>query len=60
MDGHDSGYERIMPPQFEEERDDRLMNSMIGNYAREVKNDGKLTGHLFLNKDDARKASQEV
>ena len=60
MDGHDSGYKRVMPPQFEEERDDRLMNSMVANYAREVKNAGDLTGHLFLNKADAKRAAQEV
>ena len=60
MDGHDSGYERAIPPQFEEERDDRLMHSMIKNYAREVKHKGDLTGHLFLNKADAKAASQEV
>ena len=60
MDGHDSGYERVIPPQFEEERDDRLMHSMIKNYAREVKHDGELTGHLFLNKADAKAAAQEV
>ena len=36
MDGHDTGYTRNMPNRFSEERDDRLMNSAIGAYAREV------------------------
>ena len=48
-----SGYERPMPEEFSAERDDRLMNSLIGKYAREVKRDGNLTGALFCNKDDA-------
>ena len=60
MDGHDTGYTRNMPARFSEERDDRLMNSMVGSYAREVFNDGKPTGHLFLNKEDARAAAAEV
>ena len=60
MNGHDGGYERIIPARFEEERDDRLMNSMVGSYAREAVVDGRLTGHMFLNEADARAASDEV
>ena len=60
MDGHDTGYKRFMPNRFSEERDDRLMNSMVGEYAREVFNGDKPTGHLFLNKADARNAANEV
>lgn len=60
MDGHDTGYSRNMPSRFSEERDDRLMNSMVGAYAREIFHDGKPTGHLFLNKADARAAADEV
>ena len=41
-------------------RDDRLMNSLISKYAREVKIDGKLTGQMFLNKEDAKAVSAEV
>jgi len=41
-------------------RDDRLMNSLISKYAREVKKDGKLTGQMFLNKEDAQSVSNEV
>ena len=36
------------------------MNSMIKNYAREVTKNGELTGHMFLNHNDAWAASQEV
>ena len=62
MDGSpaDGGYERVVPEQFTAERDDRLMNSLISNYAREVKQDGKLTGAMFCNKDDAFAAATEV
>ena len=60
MDGHDGGYERIIPARFEEERDDRLMNSMVGKYAREAVVDGRMTGHMFLNEADAKAASDEV
>ena len=31
------GYKREVPDRFTEERDDRLMNSIIKNYAREIK-----------------------
>ena len=62
MDGSpsDGGYTREVPEQFTQERDDRLMNSLIKNYAREVKKDGKLTGAMFCNRDDAFAASTEV
>ena len=46
-------YKREVPKQYTEMRDDRLMNSLISKYAREVKKDGKLTGQMFLNKEDA-------
>ena len=54
------GYTRNVPARFSEERDDRLMNSLISKYAREVRRDGHNTGHYFLNKDDARAAADEV
>ena len=62
MDGSEAhgGYNRGMPDRFVAERDDRLMNSMVGAYSREVFNDGAPTGHLFLNKVDARNAANEV
>ena len=34
------GYNRVIPNRFTEERDDRLMNTLIKQYAREVKDDG--------------------
>ena len=37
-------YTRTTPARFTQERDDRLMNSLINNYAREIKMDGKQTG----------------
>ena len=54
------GYHRIVPNQYREMRDDRLMNSLISNYAREVKRDGRLTGQMFLNKEDAKSVADEV
>ena len=54
------GYTRVMPARFTEERDDRLMNSLIKNYAREVRREGHNTGHFFLNRDDARAAADEI
>ena len=60
MNGHDTGYTRNMPNRFSEERDDRLMNSIDGVYAREVFYKGEPTGHLFLNKSDAKRAADEV
>ena len=60
MNGFDNGYVREVPERFTEERDDRLMHSIITNYAREVKNGDALTGHLFLSKSDARALANEV
>ena len=56
-DGH---YTRVVPVQYREMRDDRLMNSLISNYAREVKRDGQLTGQMFLNKEDMKSVAAEV
>ena len=50
-----------MPANFVEERDDRLMNSMIAAYALEMKDDkGQPSGHFFFDKDSARSAAAEV
>ena len=54
------GYARVMPVRFREMRDDRLMNSLISKYAREVRRDGHNTGDFFLNRDDAQDAVDEV
>ena len=41
MDGSEAhgGYKRAMPDRFDAERDDRLMHSLVKNYAREVKDE---------------------
>merc|ERR1711935_539628 len=44
----------------DEERDERLMNSVIGKYAREIKVKGKLTGVMMLNAEDASALADEV
>merc|ERR1712195_450708 len=36
------------------------MNSLIGSYAREIKQDGKQTGQMFLNEEDAKAVAMEV
>ena len=54
------GYKRAVPVEFQAERDDRLMHSLITKYAREVRRDGHNTGHMFLNEDDAKAAVAEV
>ena len=57
----EGGYNRTVPERFMEERDDRLMNSLIKNYALEMKDDkGKPSGAFFLDKDGANKVSNEV
>ena len=57
FDGH-INYDRVVPDRFSEERDDRLMNSLISNYALEVRDvNGQPTGHFFLNKEQAKLAA---
>jgi len=54
-------YDRKIPSQYTEERDDRLMNSLIKTYALEMKDEkGNPSGHFFFNRDAARKVSDEV
>ena len=62
MDGADTagGYKRNIPERFSEERDDLLMESIIEKYAREIKVQGKLTGVMMLNLDDAKQLAAEV
>tara|TARA_B110000285_G_C14897649_1_gene501638 strand:- start:123 stop:404 length:282 start_codon:yes stop_codon:yes gene_type:complete len=50
---------REVPLQYTAERDDRLMNSLITKYAREVKNADGMSA-LFLNEADAKAVSEEV
>jgi hypothetical protein len=63
FDGADAakGYYREVPEEFTEERDDRLMNSLIKTYALEMKDDsGRPSGHFFFDRDAARAVSNEV
>ena len=55
------GYERTVPAIYEAEGDDRLMNSLIKNYATEGKAaDGSGNGKFYLTKTDGLKAAGEV
>ena len=58
--GFSEGYVRDIPSRFTLERDDRLMNSLIGKYAREVIIDGKKSGQMFCNLADAKSVLSEV
>merc|ERR1711937_945339 len=62
MDKSDAagGYKRVVDYKFTEERDDQLMNSVLSNYAREIKVNGALTGVMMLNQDDACALAAEV
>merc|ERR1712054_625493 len=62
MDKSDAagGYTRVVPERFTEERDDQLMESVIEKYAREIKVNGKLTGTMMLNLEDAKALAAEV
>ena len=59
-EGYHGEIKRNTPERFHAERDDRLMNSLINNYAREIKKDGEDSGHFFLAHDDAQAACAEV
>jgi len=59
--GAQGGYERTVPSEFMEERDDRLMHSLIKNYSLEMKDmNGAPSGHFFFDKAAAEAASNEV
>lgn len=49
-----SFYTRTVPERFTKESDDRLMNSLISNYAVEGKSNGAPNGKFFLTKKGAR------
>ena len=49
-----------MPGKFTEEKDDRLMNSLISKYALEGNTGGKPNGHFFLNREGVTAVAQEV
>lgn len=55
------GYERVVPAIYDTEADDRLMHSLIKNYATEGKGiDGKGNGKFYLTRDDAMLVASEV
>ena len=55
------GYERTVPAMYDTEADDRLMHSLIKNYATEGKGiDGKGNGKFYLTKPDAMLVASEV
>jgi hypothetical protein len=55
------GYERVVPAMYDTEADDRLMHSLIKNYATEGKGiDGTPNGKFYLTKSDAMLVASEV
>ena len=55
------GYERKVPAIYDTEDDDRLMHSLIKNYATEGKGaDGLGNGKFYLTKADGLKVAAEV
>jgi hypothetical protein len=56
-----SDYERTVPAKYTQESDDRLMNSLIGEYALEQKDkDGLPVGKFFLDKKGGKRVATEV
>jgi hypothetical protein len=53
-------YNRVVPGQFTEEKDDRLMNSLISKYSIEGNDMDQPTGQFYLDKDGAKAVCQEV
>jgi hypothetical protein len=53
-------YERVIPERFSEEKDDQLMNSLIGKYAIEGEKDGKPTGEFVIDRKGIEAVSVEV
>ena len=56
-------YERVMPTHFKDKHlDDMFMHSMIGTYAKEMRDPetGLPSGKFYLDKESGAKASAEV
>jgi hypothetical protein len=53
-------YTRTVPALYQEEKDDRLMNSLIQNYATEGNTAGQPNGKFYLTKADAINVADEV
>lgn len=58
--GYHPTYVREVPAMYQEESDDRLMNSLISKYATEGNTDGAGNGHFYLVKKDALSVASEV
>lgn len=59
----DSGsvfYDRKVPNNFSAEGDDRLMNSLISKYSIEGNDEGKPSGHFYLDWTAASDVAKEV
>lgn len=55
------GYERVVPAIYDTEADDRLMHSLIKNYATEGRGaDGNGNGKFYLTKADALLVAGEI
>lgn len=59
-EGAHQNYEREPPAHFSEGRDDRLMHSLITQYALEGNTDGKPNGHFYMTKDQTQRVTDEV
>lgn len=55
-------YNRVIPDNFEGDKSDRLMNSLIGEYSIEGKDEktGKPNGRFYLDKINAEHIANEV
>ena len=55
-------YERVIPDHFTNKHlDDQFMNSMLTNYSKEGRDEnGNPNGKFFVDKEQARKASEEI
>jgi hypothetical protein len=58
--GGNADYSRTVPATYSEEKDDRLMNSLIQNYATEGNTAGAPNGKFYLTKKDALGVADEV
>lgn len=54
------GYERVVPPQYAQASDDRLMHSLITQYALEGNTGGQPNGHFYMTRDASMRACDEV
>ena len=53
-------YDRVVPKRYTEEKDDRLMNSLISKYSLEGNDKGTPDGQFWLDKPAALAVSNEV